>query len=87
MPIEYAIWKNKRGRGILVSVQQVINDVSKALESIPGIVGIVLGGSRARGTHRADSDIDIGIYPPLTSSKTPTSRLHKNRVRKVGVNC
>ena len=57
-----------------MSVQQVIKDVSKALESIPGIVGVVLGGSRASGTHRADSDIDIGIYPPLTSSKPPTSR-------------
>lgn len=45
-----------------MSVQQVIKEVSKALESIPGIVGVVLGGSRARGTHRADSDIDIGIY-------------------------
>ena len=45
-----------------MSVQQVTKDVSKALGSIPGIVGVVLGGSRARGTHRADSDIDIGIY-------------------------
>lgn len=27
-----------------------------------GIAGIVLGGSRARGTHTEDSDIDIGIY-------------------------
>ena len=26
------------------------------------IEGIVLGGSRARGTHTEDSDIDIGIY-------------------------
>ncbi|MQJ17040.1 nucleotidyltransferase domain-containing protein, partial [Escherichia coli] len=24
--------------------------------------GIVLGGSRARGTHTENSDIDIGIY-------------------------
>lgn len=30
--------------------------------SLPYIEGIVLGGSRARGTHTEDSDIDIGIY-------------------------
>ena len=29
---------------------------------MPYIEGIVLGGSRARGTHTEDSDIDIGIY-------------------------
>lgn len=32
------------------------------LSSLPYIEGIVLGGSRARGTHTEDSDIDIGIY-------------------------
>jgi len=32
------------------------------LEGLPGVGGIVLGGSRARGTNRPDSDIDIGIY-------------------------
>ncbi|HOA55711.1 MAG: LysM peptidoglycan-binding domain-containing protein [Acetivibrionales bacterium] len=29
---------------------------------LPFTEGIVLGGSRARGTHAEDSDIDIGIY-------------------------
>lgn len=32
------------------------------LTRIPGIVAIVLGGSRARGTHRSTSDYDIGLY-------------------------
>ena len=32
------------------------------LTAIPGIVGVVLGGSRARGTHRPDSDVDLGLY-------------------------
>jgi hypothetical protein len=29
---------------------------------VPGVVGVVLGGSRARGTAHAASDYDIGIY-------------------------
>ncbi|WP_163970330.1 nucleotidyltransferase domain-containing protein [Oceanobacillus halotolerans] len=45
-----------------MTVQNTIKRVSKALEGIPGIVGIVLGGSRARDTHHHDADIDIGIY-------------------------
>lgn len=32
------------------------------LADVPGIVGIVLGGSRARGTAHAASDTDIGLY-------------------------
>jgi hypothetical protein len=29
---------------------------------VPGITGVVLGGSRARGTHGPDSDTDLGLY-------------------------
>ncbi|MGW1377016.1 nucleotidyltransferase domain-containing protein [Streptomyces sp. NPDC002446] len=29
---------------------------------VPGVIGVMLGGSRARGTHRADSDWDLGLY-------------------------
>ncbi|HEY8349491.1 MAG TPA: nucleotidyltransferase domain-containing protein, partial [Clostridia bacterium] len=36
--------------------------VAEKLSVLPFISGIVLGGSRARGTHKEDSDIDIGIY-------------------------
>lgn len=43
-------------------VQNIINKVSKELAGVSGIVGVVLGGSRARGTHHENSDIDIGIY-------------------------
>ncbi|MGD0867495.1 MAG: nucleotidyltransferase domain-containing protein [Rhizomicrobium sp.] len=32
------------------------------LAEVPGIVGIALGGSRARGTANAASDYDIGLY-------------------------
>ena len=43
-------------------VEKLLNKISSKLEDIPGIIGIVLGGSRARGTHHEKSDIDIGIY-------------------------
>jgi hypothetical protein len=33
-----------------------------ALAEVPGTAAIVLGGSRARGTHHAASDYDIGLY-------------------------
>ncbi|MEU7154010.1 nucleotidyltransferase domain-containing protein [Streptomyces sp. NPDC045470] len=33
-----------------------------ALARVPGVVGVTLGGSRARGTHRPDSDWDLGVY-------------------------
>lgn len=45
-----------------MTVQQVIDQISSEISGVKGIVGAVLGGSRARGTNRANSDIDIGIY-------------------------
>jgi hypothetical protein len=32
------------------------------LVGVSGVVAVVLGGSRARGTHRPDSDYDLGLY-------------------------
>ncbi len=43
-------------------VDNIIQLVTEKLSSMPCIEGIVLGGSRARGNHTEDSDIDIGIY-------------------------
>jgi predicted nucleotidyltransferase len=36
---------------------------------VPGIVAVMLGGSRARGDERPDSDVDLGLYyrPPLNT--------------------
>ena len=36
--------------------------MAAALTTIPGVVGVTLGGSRARGTQSADSDWDLGVY-------------------------
>lgn len=43
-------------------IAAVLNRAAAALSVVPGILGIVLGGSRARGNHSDASDIDIGIY-------------------------
>lgn len=43
-------------------IKKFLDEITTELKGIPGIVGIVLGGSRARGTNHQDSDIDIGIY-------------------------
>lgn len=39
--------------------EQVIAD---RLIEVPGVVGVALGGSRARGEHLPDSDVDLGVY-------------------------
>ncbi|NLV92321.1 MAG: nucleotidyltransferase domain-containing protein [Firmicutes bacterium] len=43
-------------------VEDIIQEVAERLSPLPCIEGVVLGGSRARGSHTEDSDIDIGIY-------------------------
>ena len=43
-------------------VENIIQLVTEELSSLSYIEAIVLGGSRARGTHTNDSDIDMGIY-------------------------
>lgn len=44
------------------SIQTIIDKAGKTLSGVAGIKAAVLGGSRARGTHTAGSDVDIGIY-------------------------
>ncbi|NUT35239.1 MAG: nucleotidyltransferase domain-containing protein [Hamadaea sp.] len=41
---------------------QSLAQVARRLAEVPGVVAVALGGSRARGTHRPDSDIDLGLY-------------------------
>ncbi|MET7647726.1 nucleotidyltransferase domain-containing protein [Streptomyces sp. NPDC005426] len=36
--------------------------MAERLTAVPGIRAVVLGGSRARGAHRPDSDWDLGLY-------------------------
>ncbi|MGY0058520.1 nucleotidyltransferase domain-containing protein [Streptomyces sp. LZ34] len=39
-----------------------IADMAARLAEVPGVVGVMLGGSRARGEHAPDSDWDLGVY-------------------------
>lgn len=47
--------------------------ILRAVESIPGISVLVLFGSRARGDHRPDSDLDVAVLP---ESRDPKDRRH-----------
>jgi predicted nucleotidyltransferase len=44
--------------------------LAERLVGMPGELGVMLGGSRARGDHDADSDVDLGLYyrPPLDTT-------------------
>jgi predicted nucleotidyltransferase len=43
-------------------IASILDAAVESLKTVPGVVGVVLGGSRARGTNTDKSDIDIGIY-------------------------
>lgn len=43
-------------------MRTIIADMAERLVRVPGVVGVALGGSRARGEHRPDSDWDLGVY-------------------------
>ncbi|HEX5809619.1 MAG TPA: nucleotidyltransferase domain-containing protein [Anaerolineales bacterium] len=42
--------------------ESLIERIVKGLKVVEGVRAIVLGGSRARGTHIPSSDVDLGIY-------------------------
>jgi predicted nucleotidyltransferase len=39
-----------------------LDDVTARLAGLPGVEAVALGGSRAQGTHSADSDWDLAVY-------------------------
>lgn len=43
-------------------VDEICGRVAARLASVAGIKAVVLGGSRARGTARKDSDVDLALY-------------------------
>ncbi|SBT47763.1 nucleotidyltransferase domain-containing protein [Micromonospora auratinigra] len=40
----------------------ITDELVDRLRAVDGVVGVALGGSRARGEHRPDSDWDLGLY-------------------------
>lgn len=38
-------------------------EIARAVDGVPGIAVLVVFGSRARGSHRADSNLDVGVLP------------------------
>jgi predicted nucleotidyltransferase len=47
-----------------------LHDLARRLVGAPGVVSVLLGGSRARGDHTPQSDVDLGLYyrPPLDTA-------------------
>lgn len=47
--------------------EERLRTLATRLVRVPGVLGVTLGGSRARGAHAPDSDVDLGLYyrPPL----------------------
>ena len=43
-------------------MSSLLDLITKEVSQVKGITAVVLGGSRARGTHTSNSDYDIGIY-------------------------
>ena len=39
-----------------------LRDLAERLVRVPGVQAVALGGSRARGDHTAESDVDLGLY-------------------------
>ena len=51
-----------RGGGGTVDEEQFARWVAGRAAAVPGVVAVGLGGSRAQGLHRPDSDWDFGLY-------------------------
>ena len=45
-----------------MQVDLLIQKIVDEIRQVDGVKAVVLGGSRARGTHTTSSDIDLGIY-------------------------
>jgi predicted nucleotidyltransferase len=45
-----------------VITDEVLQRLAERLVKVAGVEGVTLGGSRARGDHAPDSDVDLGLY-------------------------
>src|SRR3954452_22467794 len=44
-------------------------EILRAVHDLTGIAVLVLFGSRAQGSHRPDSDLDVAVLPDTTDSR------------------
>ena len=44
------------------NLSSILDRVTAVVQAVKGVEAVVLGGSRARGTHTQASDVDIGLY-------------------------
>ena len=51
-----------------------LHAIADRLVAVPGIEAVVLGGSRARGTHHPDSDVDLGLSYDAATLDLPALR-------------
>lgn len=47
---------------VIGNPSEIAREIALRLSEIEGVEAVALGGSRARGEARADSDVDLGIY-------------------------
>lgn len=50
------------GDHVSVLTDARLRQLADALVEVPGVTAVMLGGSRARGAERPDSDVDLGLY-------------------------
>lgn len=60
----YAVEKGAAGPGLALPARKsaLLDRLARELAKLEGVVGVVLGGSHARGVFHDASDLDIGIY-------------------------
>jgi predicted nucleotidyltransferase len=47
---------------VRVMTDEELRRIADRLVAVPGVAGVMLGGSRARGAEHPDSDVDLGLY-------------------------
>jgi predicted nucleotidyltransferase len=62
----------------------IIAELTRQLQDDPRIAAAVVFGSFARGTPRADSDIDVGILPVDVAAGASLAAAHHTRLGQLG---
>lgn len=62
MELDATNTENGRRVGLTADDDAFLDQVADRLLALPGVRSVALGGSRAQGTHRPDSDWDLAVY-------------------------